>query len=150
MTTLIDTMQPSESHIEEILHEQALNGRSELEYTSAYLTGLSSCLKANPAQYRTFGPWWPTVKTLLIDGFGSDLFGDQVAQDVRAIYGLSRPALSLVAAHLYSAERIEFGLMYAPQHELAVHADADDTEPYIYYCDDDQMEKLIALRGVLA
>ncbi|HHQ6598119.1 TPA: olxA [Serratia fonticola] len=150
MTTLIDTVQPPEDYIGEILNAQALNGRSEAEYVTVYLTGLASRLKATPALYRAFGPWWPTVKTLLINEFGPDVVGDQVAQDVRAIYGLSRPALSMVAAHLYSAERIEFGLIYAPQHELAVHAEADDTEPYIYYCDDDQMEKLIAWKGAIA
>ncbi|HFF9481048.1 TPA: olxA [Serratia marcescens] len=144
MTTLIDTMQPSESYIEEIMNEHALSGRSELEYTSAYLTGLASRLGATPALYRAFGPWWPAIKTLLINEVGPDMFGEQVAQDVEAIYGLSRPGLTVVAAHLYSANRIELGLIYAAQHELAVHADANDTEPYIYYCDDDQMEKLVA------
>lgn len=147
MTTLIDTVQPSERYIEEILNEHALNGRSELEYASAYLAGLSSRLRATPALYRAFGPWWPAMKKLLIDEVGPDLFGGQVAQDVCAIYSLSRPGLTVVAAHLYSANRIELGLIYTPQHELAVHADADDTEPYTYYCDDDQMEKLAVLRG---
>ncbi|CAM3960404.1 olxA [Serratia silvae] len=150
MTTLIDTVQPSEDYIEKILYLHALEGRSEEEFVTVYLTGLASRLKANPALYRVFGPWWPTIKTMFIHEFGPEVFANEVAQDVRAIYSLSRPALSMVAAHLYSEERIERGLFYAPQHELAVHAEADDTEPYIYYCDDDQMEKLIAWKGAVA
>lgn len=122
----------------------ALAGRTEDDFKIMYLEGLSCRLNENPATYRAFGPWWPEIKNLM-NAPGS--FGESIEPDVRAIYSLSRPALTIIAAHLYSAERIEAGCIYSASHELTVQEDADDTEPYLYVNADDDMEKLIALRG---
>ncbi|EKO4435204.1 olxA, partial [Escherichia coli] len=50
MTTLIDTVKPTESYLEDIL-PQALNGRSEEEYLTVYLDGMVERLKKNPQLY---------------------------------------------------------------------------------------------------
>lgn len=44
MTTLIDTVKPTESYLEDIL-PQALNGRSEEAFLDAYLDGMAERLK---------------------------------------------------------------------------------------------------------
>ena len=144
MTTLIDTAIPSEEYLESVLNTEALVARTEDDFKIVYLEGLARRISENPATYRAFGPWWPEVKSLLN---APEAFGESVEPDVRAIYSLSRPALTIIAAHLYSAERIEAGCIYSAYHELTVHEDADDTEPYLYVNADDDMEKLIALRG---
>lgn len=101
MTTLIDTVKPTESYLEDIL-PQALNGRSEEEYLTVYLDGMVERLKKNPQLYHLYGPWWPALKTLLLER-GDISFGQVVDSDVAEIYKMSRPALTVLAGHLYSA-----------------------------------------------
>lgn len=66
MATLIDTVLPTEEHLEEILTAYALEGRGESEFVEAYLRGLEQRLAANSLSYRAFGPWWPALKTMLL------------------------------------------------------------------------------------
>lgn len=147
MTTLIDTAMPSEEDLERVLQEQALGQQTEAQYLGVYLRNISIQLSDNPASYRSFGPWWPEIKRLMAENLNNQDFGESIDLDVKAIYSLTRPALTVIAAHLYRAERIDSGYIYSAYHELAVHDDADDTEPYLYVSDDEDMEKLIAIRG---
>ncbi|MCZ4061215.1 olxA [Pantoea sp. LMR881] len=147
MTTLIDAVMPTEEHLEQALQQEALAGRTEDAFTASYLAGVSKQLSDNPTIYRAYGPWWPEIKRLIIETEVNQSFGQGIDADVKAIYSLTRPALTVIAAHLYSAERIESGYIYSAYHELPVHEDADDTEPYLYVSNDDEIEKLIAIRG---
>ncbi len=140
MTTLIDTIKPTEEYIETILKEQVLDGGSEEAFLRVYLEGLVGRLEENVLTYRSFGPWWPALKTLLLQG-GVTRFGQVVDSDVAAIYNMSRPALTLVAAHLYADEILETGNIFAADHPLSVIPSADDTEPYIYESYDESIEK---------
>ena len=140
MTTLIDTIKPTEEYIETVLLEHALLGRSEEEFTAAYLKGLVERLKADVKTYRSFGPWWPSLKVLLLKDGHTD-FGQIVEGDVAAIYTMSRPALTLVAAHLYADEVLESGNIHSAVHFLSVMPSADDTEPYQYTSYDESIEK---------
>lgn len=139
MTTLIDTVKPTESYLEEIL-PQALIGRGEGEYLDAYLGVMVERLKKEPLLYRLYGPWWPAIKTQLLERGITDL-GQIVDSDVANIYCMSRPALTLLAAHLYSAERLENDAVYNQVHQLEVASYADDTEPYLYTSYDESIEK---------
>lgn len=140
MATLIDTVLPTEEYIESVLIEHALDGRSEPEFVEGYLNGLEQRLTANVLAYRSFGPWWPALKTLLLErGFLS--IGQIVDSDVAAIYSMSRPALTLIAAHLYADDIIDTGNMFSADHLLSVMPSADDTEPYLYVSYDESVEK---------
>lgn len=145
MTTLIDTIQPPEAYLESVLPE-GLRQRSESEYVNQYLTNLIVRLKAEPRLYRSFGAWWPSIKSLIIER-DENTFGILIDSDVAAIYTMSRPALTIVAAHLYSNERVESGSVYSAYHSLDVNDDADDTEPYVYVSNDVDMEAFVQIRG---
>ncbi|WP_312329931.1 olxA [Atlantibacter hermannii] len=140
MATLIDTVLPTEEYIESVLKEHALEGRSEPEFVEGYLNGLEQRLIANVLAYRSFGPWWPALKTLLLER-GVLSIGQVVDSDVAAIYSMSRPALTLIAAHLYADDIIDTGNMFSADHLLSVMPSADDTEPYLYVSYDESVEK---------
>lgn len=139
MTTLIDTVQPVEAYVENIL-PQALNGRAEVDYVTTYLAGMVPRIQANPRLYRMYGPWWPALKTLMLER-GDISLGQVVDSDIATIYRMSRPALTVVAAQLYADERIDNDAVYNPVHALEVGSYADDTEPYIYTSYDESIEK---------
>jgi len=147
MTTLIDTAIPAEDYLEQVLRHDALEGRTEEAFVAVFLSGINATLSEKPELYRSYGPWWPEIKRLMIERELNAKFGENIDEGVSQIYSLSRPALTLIAAHLYSAERIEAGYIYSAHHELTVHDDAEDTEPYLHVSDDEEMEKLIAVRG---
>lgn len=147
MTTLIDTIQPPEAHLESILAE-AIGTKPEKVYVEFYITNLITRLKTEPRLYRSFGAWWPSVKSLIVEQ-GERAFGVLVDADVAAIYTMSRPALIVVAAHLYSNERFENGLVYSADHTFDIHDASDDTEPYLWFSNDEEMETRIQLRGTL-
>ncbi|MFI7813010.1 olxA [Citrobacter werkmanii] len=142
MYTLIDTIQPGADYLESILPE-ALAGKAEEDWISLYLSNLAKRLALHPAQYRSFGPWWPALKDMLIAS-GYNQFGIMNDIGVAAIYRMPRPALTLVAAHLYSMERFDNGLVYEAHHTLEVNDTAADTEPYHWESYDDELEDTIA------
>lgn len=145
MTTLIDTIQPPEAYLEGIL-PQALGQRTESEYVKFYIANLIARLNTNPQLYRSFGAWWPSLKSLIIEQ-DEKIFGILVDSDVAAIYTMSRPALTIIAAHLYSNEREANGSIYSAYHVLDVNDNADDTEPYVWISNDDDMEAFVQFRG---
>lgn len=139
MTTLIDTVKPTESYLNTLL-PQALNGLDEDCYVEKCLSGLIDVLTANPKMYRVYGPWWPALKTLLLTR-GEVSLGQIVDSDVAEIYKMSRPALTLLSAYLYSGERVENDAVFNPVHVLEVAGYSDDTEPYIYTSYDESIER---------
>lgn len=147
MTTLIDTAQPTDEYLERILQDEALSGRTENDFVPMFMDGIFQRLESSPALYRSFGAWWPELKRLLVEVKGTAQFGIEIEEGTRAIYSRTRPALTIIAAHLYSTERINAGQLYSAYHELDVHDGADDTEPYLYVSSDDELERLIAVKG---
>lgn len=139
MTTLIDTVKPTETYIEGLL-TLALDGRNEDQYVTDYLENLVKRMNANRLAYRAFGPWWPSLKTFLLER-GITTYGQVVESDVADIYSLSRPALTIIAAHLYADDRIENDAVYSADHLLPVTPSADDTEPYWFVSYDESLEK---------
>ncbi len=100
MATLSDTIKPNKTYLEAVLRT-ALLGKTEDEYVDFFLSGLRGRLLKNPRLYRSYGPYWPEIKKLLLErGYGN--FGRLVDRDVRKFYRYDRPALTLIAATLYS------------------------------------------------
>ncbi|KKB02672.1 hypothetical protein [Pantoea anthophila] len=139
MTTLIDTIKPTETYIESLL-PLALDGRTEEAFLVNYLENLVKRVSSARFAYRAFGPWWPAVKTLLLE-HATTQFGQVVESDVAEIYSLSRPALTVIAAHLYADDRTENDAVFSAVHLLPVTPSADDTEPYMYVSYDESIEK---------
>ncbi|EFM17705.1 MULTISPECIES: hypothetical protein [unclassified Pantoea] len=139
MTTLIDTIKPTETYIESLL-PLALDGRTEEAFLVNYLENLVKRVSSTRFAYRAFGPWWPAVKTLLLER-ATTKFGQVVESDVAEIYSLSRPALTVIAAHLYADDRTENDAVFSAVHLLPVMPSADDTEPYMYVSYDESIEK---------
>lgn len=137
MTTLIDTIKPTETYIESLL---PLDGRTEEAFLVNYLENLVKRVSSTRFAYRAFGPWWPAVKTLLLER-ATTKFGQVVESDVAEIYSLSRPALTVIAAHLYADDRTENDAVFSAVHLLPVMPSADDTEPYMYVSYDESIEK---------
>ncbi|EQA6233061.1 olxA [Enterobacter hormaechei] len=139
MTTLIDTVKPTEAYLEEILPE-ALVGRNEEDFVTFYLENMFTRISANPQLYHLYGPWWPALKTLLLTRQLTGL-GQIVDSDVAQIYQMSRPALTVLAAQLYADERFASNSVNNPVHMLETASYASDTEPYIYTGYDESLEK---------
>ncbi|EFH8163340.1 hypothetical protein L6019_RS23735 [Escherichia coli] len=134
MTTLHDTIKPDEAYLSGFMDE-ALDGRNEAQYVDEYLTVLASRLKDDPCCYRSFGPFWPAVKAMLLERGCKDI-GYEVDGPVAALYSYEEEALTLIAATLYSLERLENGSFYVSEHMLPTSGD----EAYPYYSEDDEIE----------
>ncbi|PLR30106.1 peptide-binding protein [Chimaeribacter californicus] len=129
MTTLNDTLKPDTQYLESVL-PVALGSRGEDDFVTDYLKGMSQCLGDEPRYYRSVGPYWPALKTMLVEQ-GHLPADSEVDQDVAAIYEGDRPALTVVAATLYQRMRLESGLLLSSSHLLPVPDEVDDS-PYEY------------------
>ncbi|MEB2478110.1 olxA [Citrobacter freundii] len=144
MTTLIDTVQPPESYVEARLTEGRGN-TSEAAWMTSIIGVIANGLEAEPRLYASYGPWWAALKNILIK-YGYDKIGTLIQLDVASIYTMSRDALTVAAALLYHNDRIDNGMAYALDHLLEVNENADDTEPYFFTVDDDEMARLVQMR----
>ena len=109
MATLSDTIKPNKTYLEAVLRT-ALLGKTEDEYVDFFLSGLRGRLLKNPRLYRSYGPYWPEIKKLLLErGYGNF-------------------ALTLIAATLYSQERFDNGQIYSAWHLLPVPEEVDDQD----------------------
>lgn len=140
MSTLLDTILPEESYIKSIFGSEFMGGITELEYVNNLTVGIVSILKGTPTYYKAFGPWWPAVKRIIITSGNYD-FGQNIDSDVEQIYSYSSDALTLLAATLYSTERLNDHVIDDAYHYLAVSPAADDTEPYLYVSTDTSVDK---------
>lgn len=147
MATLIDTIQPPEEYLESIL-SNARGSLSEDAWVSKISAAIADSLSRNPGLYVNFGPWWFSVKNILL-AKGYDKFGILIQGDVASIYQMSRDALTLCAAVLYQDVRTDEGVVYSREHVLEVNESADDSEPYAYVLEDDEVDRLIQQRGNL-
>lgn len=138
MATLLDTLRPNVAYLQQTLIG-ALHGRTEAKFVADYVLGLTRRLRAEPRLYRAYGPYWPAVKTILLD-HGAKLPSAAIDTDVRADYSYPREALTLVAAALYEQARLERGLYYSSHHFLPLIATADDDEDYLFVSLDEGQE----------
>ncbi|WP_241646979.1 olxA [Rosenbergiella metrosideri] len=140
MTTLVDTVIPQEAYLEEILRGVMPDGMTENNYLDSSLTNIKSLILSQPERYIAYGPWWPALKQLIVES-GEYGLGQNIDSDVAAIYSYQRPALTVLSAIIYSAERLVDHIVTDPYHYLDVSESADDTEPYMYVSTDISITK---------
>jgi len=137
MATLLDTLRPNVAYLQKTLIS-ALNGRTETKFVADYVLGLTRRLQVEPRLYRAYGPYWPAVKSILLE-HGARLPSAAIDTDVKADYSYPRESLTLVAAALYEQARLERGLYYSSHHFLPLIQTADD-EDYMFVSLDEGQE----------
>lgn len=137
MTTLHDTIMPDEEYLSGFM-EEALEGRSVEQYVDEYMAVLNTRLRKDLRSYRSYGPFWPAIKSMLL-ARGYTVAGRENDGPVAALYSYEEEALTLIAATLYSNERLESGNFYNAEHLLPTKPEVDE-EVYPYYSDDTEIE----------
>lgn len=137
MTTLHDTIMPDEEYLSCFLDE-ALEGRSLEQYVDEYMAVLNTRLCKDLRCYRSYGPFWPAIKSMLLER-GYTVAGKENDGPVATLYSYDDEALTLIAATLYSNERLETGNFYNAEHLLPTKPEVDE-EVYPYYSDDMEIE----------
>ncbi|RAU45249.1 peptide-binding protein [Pseudocitrobacter sp. RIT415] len=135
MASLEQTQKPTADYLAAI-RDSALAGRTESQFVSDYLDGIGKFIGARPGYYRSYGPYWPAIKSLLVENNLYNATGE-IDEDVLSIYSYDDDSLTVVAASLYQNMRLEDGLFYSAYHQLPV---TDDDEPYEYYSYDLEQE----------
>lgn len=112
--------------------------QDEETFIANYLAGLVQVLGQDPRQYRSFGPYWWPLKSMMIErgiqpGAGSLELGTLQR------YTLDTPALTLCAAWVYQQGRIEEGKIRTASHQLELA----EGELYEYELVDEDMEAFI-------
>lgn len=137
MTTLHDTIMPDEEYLSGFM-EEALEGRSVEQYVDEYMAVLNTRLRKDLRCYRSYGPFWPAIKSMLL-ARGYTVAGREIDVPVAALYSYEEEALTLIAATLYSNERLESGNFFNAEHLLPTKPEVDE-EVYPYYSDDTEIE----------
>ncbi|EOZ1526151.1 hypothetical protein [Enterobacter hormaechei] len=137
MTTLHDTIMPDEEYLSGFMDE-ALEGRSEEQYVDEYIAVLNTRIRKDLRCYRSYGPFWPAIKAMMLVR-GYTVAGRENDGPVASLYRYESDALTLIAATLYSNERLESGNFYNAEHLLPTKPDVDE-EVYPYYSDDNEIE----------
>lgn len=145
MAALVDIVLPDTAYLEEVFQIMVQGKITEEEYTTAIVSGVAELVAKKPETYALYGPFWPSIKELIIAS-GDLTFGQVIDDDVAQVCRRERPALTMVAALLYSTNRSETHSVSDKYHYLDVQPGADDTEPYLYVSYDESMEKF-GLKG---
>lgn len=134
MASLKNTQKPDLAYLSSIL-ANAIGDRGEEQFVSDYLSGIADCLKSKHGYYRSYGPYWPALKTMLIER--ELLPTGEVDDDVAEIYSFETDAMTVVAASLYQEMRFSEGVFYSVYHQLQVEG---EDAPYEYYSYDLEQE----------
>lgn len=120
------------------LVEQALAGGAEKDFIEKTLTNISKVLKKDPRQYRAYGPYWWSIKTMLNQRNVFD-FGIEADQTMVTLMSKLSNAEILCAAYATKLSALDEGKLYSSEHMLI---DTDNND-YQYSLDDLEMEKII-------
>lgn len=123
------------------LVDEALAGREPAEFIQTYLDGLKSIIGRDPRQYRSFGPYWWPLKSMLMDKgmfVGTDLENGTLQH-----YTMGTPELTIVAAWAYQQDRLNEGKLRSSSHQLELPGG----DLYEYYLTDLDMEQAIINGG---
>lgn len=135
-----ETIIPTTDDLAPLLDEALAGGKSEEQFTRDYMGGLMAALKADPRSYRSYGPYWWPLKSMLVNAGHADIVGSELEQGTLQHYSMERPALTLVAAWAYQQYQIDDGKLRTSSHQL----DIEDGETYEYELTDTEMELAIS------
>lgn len=139
MTTLKDTWMPEPRHLRDYLNAECPEKTDE-QLVSDFIKGIAKYIAITPKMYRSYGPYWPAIKKMIIENVPDAHVGKNLDADILAIYSYSEPALTCAAATLYHERRIAQGHQNSTQHILPV----DAHETYELNYSDEEMELKIA------
>lgn len=144
----MDTIKPDTDYLNTI-YIDAKGDKPDDVFLQNYLKSMKALLKDDPRKYRTYGPFWPSVKALMLSNGADFLPDDEIQFDVKATYDYEAPIHTLLAATLYAGERVDNGLVYESHHLLVVSPDAIDSDDgYDYVSYDRGMEDRITQLGL--
>lgn len=132
---------PSAAELRELIEENC-PGMQDEQIVSQFLTGLSNVISADPSMYRSYGPFWPALKTLAISQ-GENNYGTKIDTDIVAAYSYDEDVLTIAAALTYHDDRINQGLQTSTRHMLP----ANDYDYYEFNYIDEEMERLIMIKN---
>lgn len=131
------TITPTTDELAALLAE-ATSHQDEETFVTNYLAGLVKILGSDPRQYRSFGPYWWPLKSLMIDS-GIHPGAGSLELGTLQRYTMDTPALTICAAWAYQQGRIEEGKLRTASHQLEL----PEGELYEYELVDEDMEALI-------
>jgi hypothetical protein len=114
---------------------QATAGTTPAAWLTDARTTLAAMLKARPASYLSFGPWWWAVKAQLV---AAGLIGGTVNDDLLAAIATGDAALDMAGAlayHGWNLDQMRDGNVFA--------VDTEDGDQVDYLLADDDMDALI-------
>lgn len=112
----------------------------ESDFVVPYLTSVARLLKNDMAAYRGFGPYWPTIKNLMID---RDLIRLEKEEDQELISGLPEPLACAAAYAWFEKCRLE-GSVYLSSHTVV----DSESESSTFYSDDQEVEGMLAAKQI--
>lgn len=132
------TITPTADELAGLLAE-ATSHQDEEAFVANYLAGLVKVLGSDPRQYRSFGPYWWPLKSLMIE-HGIQPGAGSLELGTLQVYTMDTPALTICAAWAYQQGRIEEGKLRTASHQLEL----PEGELYEYELVDEDMEAFIA------
>lgn len=136
---------PSIEELAPLKAEATKNGQvSEAEWLQKMSDTIAGLIRNDPRRYRAYGPYWWTLKRILIDR-GHTEFGDSLDAEWLEYVDYGNPVWNLLACWVYGEVAMDGGLMYSNHHVITFvpesedDGEADDRE---YTLVDDEVESL--------
>lgn len=115
------------------LRDEALEGTTADEWTTKHLLSITSLLSEHPLSYRTYGPYWWSIKALLKErGFD---YGDDDEPATREHFSYADPVDLICAAWAYQQHIVDMQIIGFNIHPFTV-----DDEPFDYSIEDTDLE----------
>ena len=112
----------------------------EGDFVEPYLASVAKQLKKDMAAYRGFGPYWPTIKNLMVD---RGLIQMEKEEDQELISELPEPLACAAAYAWYENCRLESSVY------LSGHIAIDEEgEAVTFYVDDCEAEGMLAAKQI--
>lgn len=118
------------------LREEALDGTEPEKLVLKHLTSIAAILSENPASYRSYGPYWWSIKALLKD-HGFD-YGEDDEPVTRDHFNYTDPVDLICAAWAYQQYVLE-----QQMGDHVIHPFTIDDEPYDYSIEDTDLESML-------
>ncbi|MBT0091824.1 hypothetical protein [Vibrio alginolyticus] len=117
------------------LRDEALEGTTAEAWLNKQLTAISTLLQKNPQSYRSYGPYWWAVKSLLKEkGFD---YGEDDEAITREHFNYDDPVDLMCAAWAYQQHIMDMQMLGYNIHPFTI-----DDEPFDYSIEDTDLEAM--------